>query len=92
MKPKRCPASLLAQRILDAQGYLVVSSYTEYRIGEVRPMIRVPGSKEGKLKAAVVIVGTATSEEYLQQHKRFAPAGIPEPHGKALFYWRVIAE
>ena len=55
-------------------------------------MIRVPGSKEGKLKAAVVIVGTATSEEYLQQHKRFAPAGIPEPHGKALFYWRVIAE
>jgi hypothetical protein len=85
-------ASQLCQRILDAQGYLVVGGWEVYAIGTVRPVLNVPGTKEGKLEHPVVIIGISTAEEYLEQHNRFAPKSMKPLVGVAPYYYRTTAE
>jgi hypothetical protein len=85
-------ASQLAQRVLDEQGYLVIGAWDRHKIGDVRPVLMAPGTKEGELKHPVVIIGISTHEEYLEQHRRFAPKGIRAPTGIVPYYYRAIAE
>jgi hypothetical protein len=85
-------ASQLAQRVLDEQGYLVIGTWARHKIGDVRPMLMAPGTKEGELNHPVVIIGISTLEEYMEQHRRFAPTDLRLPVGLAPYYYRAIAE
>jgi hypothetical protein len=86
-------ASQLAQRILDEQGHVVIRTVNQCEIGPVLAQLNIPGTNEGALQpATTVIVGVATFEEYLEQHRRFAPGGLPLPTNLGQHYYRVIVE
>jgi hypothetical protein len=71
------------QRVFNEQGYFIARSFDEIRLGTV-----VNGIKAGEDKTSqVVVVGTATREEFFAQCHKYHFAGEP-----GTYYYRVLAE
>lgn len=76
-----------AQKILDAQGFIVINSWDRY---EIEDLINNLLGSRGPLGSTVVVTGKATLEEWVRQHRRFFP--LLTPPTDRPFYYKVIAE
>lgn len=89
-------AQQFAQRVIDEDGALIVAFVCEYRKGEVIKDITVPmrvgpGRIEVGMVSGLVVVGTATREEYLSQSQRFGTGTGILPDAFQYFY-KTLAE
>lgn len=89
-------AQQFAQRIIDEDGALIVAFVCEYQKGDVIKDITVPmrvgpGRVEIGTVSGLVVVGTATREEYLSQSQRFGTGTGEIPDAFQHFY-KTLAE
>lgn len=73
------------QEIFNQQGYFIARDFVERRIGEVVDGIRT--DEEGLESGQVVVIGTASRREFVNQCRKYRFKSEPGP-----FYYRVVAE
>lgn len=81
-----------AQRILEDQGYLIVAYYVSglAKIGTVLERLN-GGFGYAAIPGPLVIVGTATREQWGAQHHRYSKTHVQRP-SHAVEFWKVVAE
>ncbi len=81
-------AEQIAQMLLDAHGFIVVSGDEPAEIGEILPGLnKPPGAHGDDLNHKVVVVGLATESEHAAQCKLIGLYSEPKE-----FLYKVVAE
>lgn len=82
-----------AQRILEDQGYLIVACYVSGLVKMGSILEEVNGGHGYKaIHGPMVIVGTATRDEWEAQAARYSKAQRPANRKGAVEFWKVVAE
>lgn len=79
-------ARSLAQKLLEWQGYVIVASTGQYKVGQ---SVSGPvGCHLGRFDAVLKIQALATPEDWINQHIRMGLPGMDN----APYYYKVVAE
>lgn len=78
-------AELAVARALHRDGYLIVVSYQQFRVGSIRPRIEWAWDGDVLVLECVKIIGEATFDEFWQQSLK---CGFGAKKGP--FYYKVV--